>query len=104
MGTPVSARNRLENKRARADRRIAKKAANMLDGVAQPTAKIGVCVVTGKRTVVDLEHSISQPAWFAIQRYVVMSEIDNRLKDKGLQGAVPADRVLEILQDDVARV
>lgn len=75
----------------------------MLDGVAQSTAKIGVCAVTGKRTVVDLEHSISQPAWYAIRRYVALAEISNRLKDTGLEGAVPADRVLEILEENVAR-
>lgn len=98
----MSARNKLLNKQARADRRIAKKAANMLDDVAQPVARYGICAVTGRYTIVDLEYGISERGWREIQRYILLVGIEDRLKDKGLDGAVPAERVLEILQDNVA--
>jgi len=65
----MSAKNKLENKKLRRELRAAKDELNEVTYNAQPSAKVGICAVTGKKTIVDHEYSISQPAWFAIRHY-----------------------------------
>ena len=65
----MSKRNSLEEKRNRRKLREAKDELNKESLNAQPSAKYGVCSVTGKYTIVDHEHNISQPAWFEIIKW-----------------------------------
>lgn len=65
----MSAENRLDQKKARREIRALKDELNEVTYNAQPSAKYGICAVTGKKTIVDHEYSISQPAWFAIRLY-----------------------------------
>lgn len=77
----MSAKNRRERKALRREFRATKDELNEVIGNAQPSgAKYGVCQVTGRKTVVDKEYSISQPAWMAIMDYQFKMEKANGSK------------------------
>ena len=74
----MSAKNKSANKKLRREIRAASKELNEVTYNAQASAKYGTCAVTGKKTIVDHEYSISQPAWFAIMDYTVKLDKENR--------------------------
>lgn len=65
----MSAKNKPDQKKLRREIREAKDELNKVTLNAQPSAKFGTCAVTGRKTIVDNEYSISQLAWFAIMDF-----------------------------------
>ena len=64
----MSAANTLEGKKLRRAIRSFHKDVISSEG-PYTKAKYGECQVTGRYTIVDKEHNISQPAWIAITKW-----------------------------------
>lgn len=70
----MSVKNSRENKAMRRYVKELHQDANKQMGRVQPQAKYGTCIVTDRYTIVDHEHSISDPAWRAIAHWVYLVE------------------------------
>lgn len=90
----MSARNTLEAKAYRRERKAVRQLLNKDSQYAQPVAKYGVDEITGRWMPVDFEHNVCEAGWVQIARFLGQKIPQPRMNRQARreQGQIPRPR------------